>query len=299
MTVTLKLLATMVIWGGTFIAGRLLAQDMGSFSAAFLRFLAASVFMALLTCRAEGRFPPLRRNMVLPALILGLTGIFLYNALFFTGLRQVAAGRASLIIAGTPGIIAVLSWIFLREAFPLPKALGVVLALAGAVVVITNGEPWTVLSGGAGMGELAILGCSLSWAAYTLAGRKALQYMSPLASVLWACIVGDALLLPMALAHGLAADLARSTLLDWGNILFLGVLGTGLGFSWYSQGIQAIGTSRAAVYINLVPICAMLMGFFFLGEPLSLSLGAGAVLVFTGVWLTNRPVAQDSSRAPA
>lgn len=288
MTVYLKLLATMVIWGGTFIAGRLLAQDMGSFSAAFLRFLAASGFMVLLACRVEGRFPRLTRDMVPSALVLGLTGIFLYNVFFFSGLRLVPAGRSALIIAGTPGIIALCSALFLREPFPPLKILGVALSMSGAVTVISDGRPWTLFSGGAGLGELFIFGCSLSWAAYTLAGKRAMARMSPVASVLWACVIGDLLLLPPALHSGLLDDLARSSLLDWGNILFLGVLGTGLGFSWYGQAIQAIGAGRTAVFINLVPICAVSLGFVLLDEPVSLSLLFGAVLVFTGVWLTNR-----------
>lgn len=289
MTITIKLLATMVIWGGTFVSGRLLAQDMGSFPAAFLRFAAASAFMFLLACRAEGRLPRLSRNMVLPALGLGLTGIFLYNAFFFTGLRQVAAGRASLIIAGQPAIIALLSAFFFREPLYPLKIAGIALALTGAGVVITGGDVSAALSGGVGFGELAILGCTLSWSSYTLIGRKALTVMSPVQSVFWACVLGDLMLLPPALANGLLSDLARSSLADWGNILFLGIMGTGAAFSWYSQGIQAIGASRAAVFINLVPVCAVAMGYVFLGEPLVWPMAAGAVLVLTGVWLTNRP----------
>jgi drug/metabolite transporter (DMT)-like permease len=276
-TITFKLLATMVIWGGTFVSGRMLAQDMGSFPAAFLRFAAATAFLFLLVCRVEGRLPRLSRNMVLPALGLGLTGIFLYNAFFFTGLRQVAAGRASLIIAGQPAIIALLSAFFFREPLYPLKLAGIALAL-----------------GGVGFGELCILGCTLSWSSYTLIGRKALSVMSPVQSVFWACVLGDLLLLPPALANGLATDLARSSLADWGNILVLGIMGTGVAFSWYSQGIQAIGASRAAVFINLVPVCAVAMGYAFLGEPVVWPMAAGAVLVLTGVWLTNRPVKRPS-----
>jgi drug/metabolite transporter (DMT)-like permease len=59
-----------------------------------------------------------------------------------------------------------------------------------------------------------------------------------------------------------------------------------LGFVWYYQGIQRIGPVRAGLFINFVPIFAVLLSVLLLKEPLTLSLLAGAVLVSSGVCLT-------------
>ena len=83
----------------------------------------------------------------------------------------------------------------------------------------------------------------------------------------------------------------------WASIVYLGVLGTGIGFLWFYQGIQEIGASKAAVFINFVPVSAAIMGALLLGEPIDASILAGGALVLTGVALTNRPVKQ-SLRTP-
>lgn len=72
----------------------------------------------------------------------------------------------------------------------------------------------------------------------------------------------------------------------WASIFYLGVFGTVLGFLWYYEGIRRIGPVRAGLFINFVPISAVILSFFILGEPLTLSLLIGAVLVSSGVYLT-------------
>ena len=79
--------------------------------------------------------------------------------------------------------------------------------------------------------------------------------------------------------------------MDWGNLLYLGLGGTVIGFVWYYKGIQRIGATRASVFINFVPVSAILLGHFLLGETVGWPLALGALLVIAGVYLTNRPSA--------
>jgi drug/metabolite transporter (DMT)-like permease len=60
-----------------------------------------------------------------------------------------------------------------------------------------------------------------------------------------------------------------------------------IGFVWYYQGIKAIGPTRAGQFINFVPMSAIVLAFFILGEPLTPSLVLGALFVITGVYITN------------
>jgi drug/metabolite transporter (DMT)-like permease len=76
---------------------------------------------------------------------------------------------------------------------------------------------------------------------------------------------------------------------DWTGILYLAFFGTALGFDWYYQGIREIGLSRASVFINLVPVSGVFLGWLLLGEAVNFSLLAGAALVIGGVYWTNRP----------
>jgi drug/metabolite transporter (DMT)-like permease len=80
-----KLLMTAFFWGGTFIAGRLITASVGPYSAAFIRFFIASIFLLLMIWKSEGAIPIIRRNQVLPVLLLAMTGVVAYNICFFNG----------------------------------------------------------------------------------------------------------------------------------------------------------------------------------------------------------------------
>ena len=71
-------------------------------------------------------------------------------------------------------------------------------------------------------------------------------------------------------------------------IVFLGLFGTAISFTWYSEAIGRIGSTRAAAFINLVPVFAVLLGALILHERLGAAVLGGGVLVLIGVWLTNR-----------
>lgn len=282
-----KLLLTALFWGGTFIAGRVIAQDVDPFSAAFSRFVIASALLLTLTARAEGRLPPIRKRHALPVLLLGMTGIFAYNFFFFKGLTTISAGRASIIVATNPIFIAALSVLFFKERLNRVKAVGIALSVTGAIVAISRGNPAEFLTGSLGWGEVYIFGCVASWVAYSLIGKALMAELSPLASVTYSSAVGALCLLIPAFLAGFTRDVSQYSTSSWVGILYLAIFGTVLGFRWYYEGIQAIGPSRASIFINFVPISAIVLAFLALREPITLSLGAGAVLVSLGVYLTN------------
>jgi drug/metabolite transporter (DMT)-like permease len=285
----LKLFLTAVFWGGTFIAGRIVAATVGPFSAAFLRFAIATACLLVLTRIREKHFPRLEPRQVAGVVLLGLTGIFAYNGFFFAGLALIAASRASLIIACNPVLITVLSaWIFGERLGPLHLA-GTLMSVTGAIVVITRGNPMQVWEGGIGTGEMMIFGCVASWVAYSLIGKVLLKGLSPLTTVTYAALSGMLMLLPAAWINGLAGDLAACRLQDWLSLAYLGILGTVVGFVWYYQGIMRIGAGPASLFINFVPVSAIVMAYLILHEPVTASLVVGAVLVGTGVYLTCRP----------
>ncbi|MGE4468816.1 MAG: DMT family transporter [Desulfovibrio sp.] len=291
----LRLAATMTLWGGTFIAGRLLSH-VGPSTASLMRFVVAALFMVALCYRLEGGVPRLERRQVVPVLLLGFTGVFLYNFFFLSGLQTITAGRASLIIAGNPVFIAAFAALFFKEGFGKLKAAGLILSITGALTVISRGQLDAVLAQ-VRPGDLFILGCVFAWSSYTLLGKKVMNGLSPVGAVTWSCLAGMVFLLPMAVREGLFAHLAGATPLEWGAMVYLGVFGTGVGFSWYYQGIQRLGAARAGVFINLVPVNAVLMGWLLLDESVDLSLLVGAGLIFTGVYLVNRRVATPALEA--
>ncbi|WP_175968424.1 DMT family transporter [Burkholderia sp. BCC0322] len=287
-----KLTLVALFWGGTFIAGRILAASMSATAAATGRFAIAALLLVMLTWKIEGGLPKLSGRQIVTTFGLGATGIFVYNMCFFAALARMPAGRTALFVALNPVATAVLLSIVVRgERLSPSRWAGIAVALFGALVVISRGELLRVLTDLGttfGTGERTMLCAVLSWAAYTVIGRRALDGLSPLAATTYAALWGLALLI---VAHLFGSPASSGAPLTWqavASMLYLGAVGTVVAFVWYSQGIRALGPARAAVFTNLVPVFGVLLSVALLGEPLSPSMLAGGALVIAGVAQTNR-----------
>ena len=296
--VYIKLFLTAVFWGGTFIAGRVVAKDVGPFAASFLRFAIASVFLLFITWRVDGKLPAIKKTQIIPIILLGMTGVFAYNVLFFKGLKIIEAGRASLIIANNPIFITLFASYFFKEKLNPIKVTGIIISVIGAIIVISRGNFIELLNGNVGWGEFYIFCCVLTWVAYTLIGKAIMTDLSPLVSVSYSSVVGAVALFVPAYFEGMMRGLVHYSTVDWFGIFYLGFFGTVLGFVWYYQGIKIIGPMKASQFINFVPISAVLLAFFMLGESITLSLLVGTIFVISGVYLTNTvPLARKKTNS--
>jgi len=284
----LKLVGTAVLWGGTFIAGRVVSQGIDPYSAAFFRFAIASICLLALTRHTEGMLPVPRRDQYIPLILLGLSGIVCYNILFFKGLELIEAGRASVIVTQNPIFIALLSAYFFKERLTSTKIFAVCLSVCGALVVITEGHLSDIFHGEFGSGEIYIFGCVVSWVTYSLLGKTVMTALSPITSVTYSVLIGTTILFFPAFANGGFHQCLSYSFIQWVGLVYLGLFGTVLGFLWFYQGIHRIGPTKSGMFINIVPISGILLSFLLLGEPLTASLFIGGFCVCGGVYLMNR-----------
>jgi len=281
-----RLALVALIWGGTFIAGRVATVEMSPATAALWRYLIACLALVIAAVALEGGLPRLSRRQWVAVTLLGATGVFAYNLCFMFGMKTVPAGRASLIVALNPAMVMLGSALFLRERIAARMALGIALALAGAATVIGHGNPLALVSGAAGTGEALMFGCALSWMGFTLIARRVMRGLSPLAMTTYASLLGTVMLAVAVPLTG-AEFMPRLTAAGAVALVFLGVLGTAVAFVWFNDGVRVLGPSRAAVFINLVPVAAVTLGVLLLGETVDAPVFAGGALVVAGVWLLN------------
>jgi len=285
----LKLVVTTFFWGGTFVAGKWAVSEAPPFFVAFLRFVIASAvlfFLVAWNLRREGAgFPVPRGGAQWAGLFsLGLTGVFLYNFVFLTGLSWTSATNGSLIVALNPLLTAVLSALWLKERVRPVQAGGFLLAFLGVGVVVTRGSIAVMRSLSFNPGDLLMLGAPLAWALYTIFGKKVLAWFAPLPATAYAALFGTLLLLPAAAIEGsLLTGATRLSVYGWMSVLQLALLGTVVGFVWWYDGVAELGAARASVFVNLVPIFGVLLSALILSEKLLVSQLAGGILVVVGV----------------
>jgi drug/metabolite transporter (DMT)-like permease len=284
----LKLVVMSLLWGGQFVAARVASEEAAPLTASFLRYGFASVALLGAHLIVERRFLRLTFRQWVWLTLLGLSGVFLFNLFFFSAISISPTGRSSVVMAMTPTVVSVASIVLFKERFSILRILGLMVALLGVSWVISGGEPARLLRGEIGRGDLYIFGAMLSLAAFSVMGKIVLKSMAPRLAITYAFLIGTAALaIPTVMGSGLIGIL-RYSLAVWLSLAYLGLMGSVVAFILYYQGIRTIGPSRTAIFINLVPVWAVVLGTLFLGEKITLPLVIGAVAVIGGVFLTNR-----------
>ncbi|MBX6364526.1 MAG: EamA family transporter [Gemmatimonadetes bacterium] len=278
----LGLLLMVGIWGANYsiIKAGLAAIPPLAFNA--LRFpIASAVVYGLL--RRHGPIPRLRGADRGRALALGLVGNGIYQLFFITGMEHAHAGIASLLLAGSPILTALLSAALGHERVGARTWAGVFATLVGIALVVLGGAG--VASGGTFLGNLIMLGASATWAVYTVGSRPLIERYGPVAFTAWTLWWGTPPLVLVGAPQ--VAALAWRTIppMAWATVAYAGVFGIGLAYTLWYNGVSQIGNTRTSIYSNLVPVVGLLAAWLGLGEVPTAAQMAGAAVIIGGVTL--------------
>ena len=283
----LRLIGMAVLWGASWPAGRIIAQSMPPLAGACLRFVLAALVLLPWLYYTGGivQLKTWGTQRWLGMLAAGATGVCGYAIFFLAGLQHLPAGKAALMITLNPVMtLLIAAWLF-KERLNTMIAFGMLLAVCGAVVVLSHGRPLELLQGTMGIGELLILGCVICWVLYTLIGRWMLTGVDALAATTVTSAIGAVLLLIVSLAvEGPAGfvDVWHSGTSAWTALIFLALCATALAYAWYFEGVKALGASTASGYITLVPLFGVAVAAVLLGERLDASMLAGGSMAIVG-----------------
>jgi drug/metabolite transporter (DMT)-like permease len=249
-----------------------------------LRFpLATLVVTAALAHRGGLRLPePADRWRVLA---LGMLGNLVYQLCFILGLAHTRAGTASVLLAGTPMVTALLSAAVGQEHVGRRVWIGAVATLAGIAVVVvsatgTQGAGDTTL-----IGDLLLIGATFTWAIYAVGSRNLIVRYGALPVTTWMLWAGSIAICLTGLPATLHADLPGMDAQAWFAVVYAGALSIGVAYVLWSYGVRHLGPTRTSTYSNLVPVFALLGAWVLLGDRPSLGQFAGAAIIIGGVTL--------------
>lgn len=296
-TLYLKLALTTFFWAAVFHVAKFVVGIVSPLYAGSWRFVGAALLLVPLIALREGwPLPALRRN-AMALLVMSAVGVAGFNLGLFYGLRQTSAVNGALIMAFNPALTVALSALLNREPVSARQLFGLLLGLSGVVMVVSRGSWHTLASLSFSFGDVLVLAGSLGWAAYSVIPKRFVTGLSPL-QVTGSTIAGGAALMAACAAVAAPDFLQPPSLPVAAAIVFMGLFGSVLAYMWWNEGVQALGAPSVAIFINLVPIFAAVIGLL-LGQSISWAQIGGAVLVITGVLCTTGAIQlRASARAP-
>jgi len=275
------LLICVIIWGWTFVATRVCLQYLTPVELLGLRFLTGLplLLVVVLAKRVSFEFSARERR----AILLGSAILTLHFLIQITGLKYTSATNTGWIIAVSPLVMAVLAFLILRERLGRRAIIGIAVASAGILLLISRGR-FTSFAWLRSFGDWLVLASAHTWALYTIAIRNVTRSRHPLA-------VTVAVLFPSALV--VLGYMAASS--DWSQflrmppdgivaILFLGLLGLAVGHWFWQEGVARVGAARAGIYLYLEPVATTVLAVPYLGEKFGPLTALGGLLVLAGVY---------------
>ncbi len=278
----LLLVITVVIWGWSFVASKILLAHVSPAELVGLRLLLGFPLLLGLARAARVRLVVARAD--LPRLLLAslvLAGHFLLQ---LTGLRTTTATSAVWLIAVTPLLIALLARVLLGERLGRLAGVGLTAATAGVVLLVTRGELARFSFRGA-LGDWLVLASALSWAVYTTMLRDLSRRYHPL--LITTVAFGPPLLVALALMVPAARWSVYLALppLALASLAFLAIFATAVAHWFWQAGVSRIGAARAGLFLYLEPVSTTALAVPLLGEPFGVSTALGGLLVLAGVYL--------------
>ena len=295
-----------LFWAGNLIAGSVLRDYVGPGFIVASRAVAGSVIF-ILVIRLGGRRDILRGVKSWPLLVLmSLTGVLGFQVLLYLGLRYTTPINAGLMNALTPLATALLSAIFLREQLHRSQWLAAATTVVGVGWMLSGGQMSALLALDLNIGDILILLAVLSWSIYGMAGRRVMLTMSAMETTAIGLFLSIIPALSLATVEGFFFIKPQVNVLVLAVLAFVCIGPTVLSLFWWNRGVQLIGPSHASLYLNLIPVYAIVLAVLLLDATVSGSdlIGAGLVLggslyggfsAIMGARVTRQSTAGDSS----
>jgi drug/metabolite transporter (DMT)-like permease len=284
-----SLLGVVVVWGGSFVAARLLlsAQTAGQATLsptvlAATRFGIAACFFIPALARAAARGQVVLGDALQMA-VLGQVTYTVYFWLQYTGVQQTGAGIASILVVGLiPAATTVVSRLLGGERLRLVTLGALLVGFLGVACIVIPQGVHIARQAGFLFGAICLVADAFAFALYSALGKRWMRRTSPLVmtgGTMLSGALGLALLSLTDPARNRWSALARLDSTQWIALLYLALVCSVAAYFAYNHALTWVPASRAAVYVYVEPVVAVALGALLLGERLSGQVVVGATLI--------------------
>ncbi len=277
-----------LFWAGNWVTGRALRDAFDPITLNFWRWLIAALVLAPFALPAVmAQRAAIRRHAGLLAL-LALTGVVLFQSLVYLGLSTTTAINAVLLNASMPMFMLLCSWAIERERASRRQIAGMLISLAGILVILSRGEPDRLLQLEFHAGDAWILLAMPMWGIYSVLLKRRPPELGGIGFLFVISVIGLAMLAPMLALEMLRAPPRWPTLPEAAGVLYVALAASVGAFICWNRGVAAVGANAAGFTVHLLPVFGTVLAILFLGESFYAFHAAGIATVLVGVVLATR-----------
>jgi drug/metabolite transporter (DMT)-like permease len=209
-------------------------------------------------------------------------GNFLFSIFMLYGVSQTSATASGVILASLPAVVAIFSWMFLKEVLSGRTVLAAGLAFAGVAALSIVKDASGVMSMA---GNVLVFCCVCCEAVYIILGKRLTKSLSPKRISALINLIGLALMLPFGIWQATSFDFSTVSVAVWGLLVFYAVAASMLSTWLWLTGLKTVPASHSGVFTIALPMAATFVGVQFLGESLTLVHAVAFACAVAGILL--------------
>ena len=280
---------SVVLFGVSTVATRVAVQTVSPILLSVVRFGIGGVLLVLaLAAVVPGRLRVARGDVPFLA-VLGAIQFAAFSLTYNLGLRFTEASRGALMLATMPLWSACLARAMGRERLRTSQILGIIVTLGGVSAALSDHTPSVSQSDSPLLGDGLMLLTAGLGALYGVLAHRFLARYHAVTVTTYATGFGTLLLAPFCLLERLAPNISQIGATEVWLILFLGTFGGAIAYFLWTFGFTTLAPTQVAIYVNLNPMVATIMGAIWLGETITPLFLIGFIAVVIGVFVVNCP----------
>ncbi|WNJ99461.1 DMT family transporter [Thalassospiraceae bacterium LMO-JJ14] len=285
---TAMLIMTPLFWAGHSVVGRIIANEIPTFTLVSMRWLMAfAILMVFIAPKVWAERWLLIKHWRY-VLLTGLIGPALFPCLLYTGLKTTTVTNTSIIQTSVPGLVPFIAWLLLKERVALQQVIGIGISSIGVALIATQGNLLAIAEVEFVPGDLVILCAFTAWAIYTVVIRLKPRQMHANTLLASSMAIGGLATLPLwlwELSEGKTFPVTEQSMWAFGYIMLFPTL---LAYFFYNHAINIVGPTKAGLASHLVPPLGICLGVIFLGENFEIFHAVSFAAILSGVVLVIR-----------
>jgi drug/metabolite transporter (DMT)-like permease len=270
-----------ILWGGSFFFNGVVLKELPPLTVVLLRVAIAALM--LLPLLHAYRIPlPKGVPGWKPFFAIGLLNNVLPFSLIVIGQTYVSSGLASILNATTPLFTIVVMAVAGEEKLSARRVAGLVAGLAGVIVLHGGG---LAFEAGQGIGILLCLAAAFSYGLSALLARRILANSPPLGTATFQLLASAAMMTIVAGVFDRPWQLPVPSAATWLAVIGLAALSTALAYIVFFQILRRSGATNVMLVTLLIPVTAILLGYFALAEEVSQREIIGALVIGSALLL--------------